>query len=124
MQSVTPTLAERNRQQNAVNLVARHLADRPARHIVRRVLGELVVWKVESQSKPGTIYDVTLERDGWPSDSCSCEDCRVRHMECKHIKAALALALAQPQPAPAAPIAWTSDTRKARRGRTELQEEI
>ena len=43
MQSVTPTAAERNRQQNAVNLVARHLSDRPARHIVRRVLGELVV---------------------------------------------------------------------------------
>ena len=126
MQSVTPTAAERNRQQNAVNLVARHLADRPARHIVRRVLGELVVWKVESQSKPGTIYDVTLERDGWPSDSCSCEDCRVRHQECKHIRAALALA--QPaQPAPAAPtpapIAWTSDSRRNRK-RTEWEEEI
>ena len=126
MQSVTPTAAERNRQQNAVNLIARHLSDRPARHIVRRVLGELVVWKVESQSKPGTIYDVTLTADGWPSDSCSCEDCRVRHMECKHIRAALALA--QPaQPAPAAPtpapIAWTSDSRRNRK-RTEWEEEI
>ena len=128
MQSVTPTAAERNRQQNAVNLIARHLSDRPARHIVRRVLGELVVWKVESQSKPGTIYDVTLTADGWPSDSCSCEDCRVRHMECKHIRAALALAQpAQPAPAPVAPAApairWTSEERKGRR-RSEPVEEL
>lgn len=120
MQSVPASLAERNRQQNAVNLVARHLSDRPGRHIIRRVMGELVVWLVESQTRPGVTYTVTLMSDGWEADTCSCEDCTYRHQECKHVRAALALA----QPAPVAPaIKWTSDTRKASR-RTEREEEI
>ena len=125
MQSVTPTAADRNRQTNAVNLVARHLADRPARHIRRRVLGEMVVWLVESQTRPGTVYTVTLTADGWPADTCDCEDCTYRHQECKHVRAAAALA--QPTQAPEAPtpapIAWTSDTRRNRK-RTELEEEV
>ena len=124
MQSVTPTAAERNRQQNAVNLVARHLSDRPARHIVRRVLGELVVWLVESQTRPGVTYTVTLTADGWPADTCDCEDAAYRHQVCKHQRAVEALA----QPAPAAPtpapIKWTGDERRARKQRTELEEEI
>ena len=126
MQSVTPNRADANRQQNAVNLVARHLADRPAKHIIRRVLGELVVWKVESQTRPGVTYSVTLMSDGWEANTCSCEDCTYRHMECKHIKAALALAQpAQPvTPAPApSSIRWTSDDRRNRR-RSEPVEEI
>lgn len=129
MTSVITTRADANRQTNAVNLVARHLAERAGRHIRRRVLGDLAVWLVESQTTPGTIYTVTLTADGWPADTCSCEDHAYRHQECKHLKAALALA--QPaQPAPVAPtaptpapIAWTSDARKARR-RTEMEEEI
>ena len=126
MTSLTPSRADANRQQNAVNLIARHLADRPAKHIRRRILDNVTVWLVESQSKPGTVYTVTLTADGWPANTCDCEDCRTRHMECKHIRAALALA--QPaQPAPAAPtpapIAWTSDSRRNRK-RTEWEEEI
>ena len=127
MTSVITTRADANRQTNAVNLVARHLADRPARHIRRRVLGDLAVWLVESQTRPGVTYTVTLTADGWEANTCSSEDHSYRHQECKHLKAALALAQpAQPSapvaPTPA-PIAWTSDARKARR-RTEPTEEI
>ena len=125
MQSVTPTLAERNRQQNAVNLVARHLSDRPGRHIVRRVLGELVVWLVESQTDAHEVYTVTLERDGWPATTCSCPDHVYRHQTCKHIEAVALLSQpAQPAPVADAPaIKWTADERKGRR-RTEPVEEI
>ena len=125
MTSLTPSRADANRQQNAVNLIARHLADRPAKHIRRRILDNVTVWLVESQSKPGTVYTVTLTADGWPANTCDCEDCRTRHMECKHIRAALALAQpAQPSPSPVTPaIRWTSEERKGRR-RSEPVEEI
>ena len=119
------TQAAANRQANATNLVARHLADRPARHITRRYVGTMWVWKVESQTRPGVTYTVTLTADGWPADTCSCEDCTYRHQECKHIKAALALAAPAQAvtPTPEAAIKWTSEERRARR-RTEPQEEI
>jgi hypothetical protein len=82
-------------------------------------MGELVVWLVESQTTVGVVYNVTLAADGWPVDSCDCEDCRTRHMTCKHIRAAQALA----QPAQPQAIKWTSDSRKANK-RTEIEEEI
>ena len=112
--------ADANRQTNAVNLVARHLADRPAHHITRRVMGEAVVWRVESQTEAGKVYTVTLTADGWPADTCDCEDCCYRHMECKHIRAAQALA----RPAQVAQaLRWTSEERKSRK-RTEPTEEV
>ena len=122
MQSVTPTAAERNRTQNAVNLIARHMSDRPGKHITARQVAGRLVWKVESQTRADVTYTVTLTADGWEADTCSCEDSCYRHLECKHLKAVKALV--QPaQPAAPAPIAWTSDTRKASR-RTEREEEI
>lgn len=117
----TTSRADANRQANAVNLVARHMADRPGRHITRRILGDLAVWRVESQTEAGKVYTITLAVDGWPADTCDCEDCRSRHMQCKHIRAALALAM--PAQAPVAPLRWTSEERKGRR-RTEREEEL
>ena len=112
------TQAAANRQAAATNLVARHMSERSAKHIVRRVLGELVVWKVESQTTD-EVYTVTMERDGWPATTCSCPDHVYRHAHCKHLAAVELLS----QPAAPAPIAWTSDTRRNRK-RTEIEEEI
>src|SRR5689334_23225069 len=86
-QIIPVSLAERNRNTNAVNLAARHLADRSAKHITARQAGGLLVWTVESQTHPGTSYTVTRVADGWPADTCSCEDHAYRHMSCKHQKA-------------------------------------
>ena len=92
MTTISPSLAERNRDAAAVNLAARHLADRPGRHITARIIeGGLAVWDVESQTQPGTRYTVTREADGWPADTCSCEDHVWRHMRCKHQRAVDAL---------------------------------
>lgn len=92
MTTISPSLAERNRDAAAVNLAARHLADRPGRHITARIIeGGLAVWDVESQTQPGTRYTVTRTADGWPADTCSCEDHLWRHMRCKHQRAVDAL---------------------------------
>ena len=88
MTTITPSLAERNRAAAAVNLAARHLADRPGRHITARIIeGGLLVWKVESQTEPGKVHTVTREADGWPADTCDCEDHLWRHQRCKHQRA-------------------------------------
>ena len=42
MTTISPSLAERNRDAAAVNLAARHLADRPGRHIDRKSVVERV----------------------------------------------------------------------------------
>ena len=127
MTSLTPTVAERNRQENAVNLAARHLAERNERHITARQAGGLLVWTVESQTRPGVAYTVTRAADGWAFDCCDCEDACYRHQECKHQKAVALLTQpaqpAAPAPAPSS-IKWTADERRARKQRTELEEEI
>ena len=111
MTSLTPTVAERNRQENAVNLAARHLAERNERHITARQAGGLLVWTVESQTRPGVTYTVTREADGWPADTCSCEDATYRHMRCKHIRAVSLLV----DPTPATDPTPTQAPRRVRR---------
>ena len=102
MTSVVASTADRNRQENAVNLVARHLAERSAKHITaRRLASGLLVWSVESQTRPGTVYTVTRVADGWPADTCSCEDHTYRHMTCKHMRAVDQVSAPAPAPAPA-----------------------
>lgn len=109
MTSLSPSLAERNRDAAAVNLAARHLGERRGHHITARIIeGGLVVWDVESQTEPGKSYTVTREADGWPADTCSCEDHLWRHMRCKHQRAVDLLTT----PAPAAPS--LADERAAR----------
>lgn len=128
MTSLTLTLAERNRQTAATNLVVRHLVDRSAKHIHARQVDGKLAWLVESQTKPGKYYTVTLAAD-WGVDSCDCEDCAYRRRECKHIKAARALAAPVTPPAPTPePVAefkpaggWLSE-RKTRRD--EWSEEV
>jgi len=122
MQSVTPSTAERNRQENAVNLAARHLSERNARHITARQAGGLLVWQVESQTEPGKTYTVTREVDGWPCNTCSCPDHVYRHQVCKHQRAVDLLA---PAPAPApTPAPVTTPTQAPRRVRRPYREEI
>ena len=120
MTSLTPTVAERNRQENAVNLAARHLSERNARHITARQAGGLLVWQVESQTEPGKVYTVTRERDGWPADTCSCADATYRHMRCKHQRAVDLLTGATPAPEPQPEPTPTP----ARRQRRPYREEI
>jgi len=88
MAIITDTIAARNRACSALNLLARHLAERGAKHISAKALpnGRLV-WTVQSQTRADVSYTVVLESDGWESTSCSCEDACYRHQECKHIKA-------------------------------------
>jgi len=89
MAIITDTIAARNRACSALNLLARHLAERGAKHISAKALpnGRLV-WTVQSQTNSDKFYTVVLENDGWESTSCSCEDFAYRHSaECKHIKA-------------------------------------
>ena len=102
------------RQAAAVALVKQHLVDIKAHKIMRRYVNGMLLWVVNG-------HIVTLD----PVVSCDCPDFQHRHPAdgCKHIQA-IKMLVTPAQPAPAAPIAWTSDTRKARRGRTELQEEI
>lgn len=115
MTSLTPTVAERNRQENAVNLAARHLSERNARHITARQAGGLLVWQVESQTEPGKVYTLTFERDGWPADTCSCEDHAYRHMRCKHQRAIDMLTGATPAPDPTPEPEPTQAPRRVRR---------
>lgn len=121
MTSLTPTVAERNRQENAVNLAARHLAERNERHITARQAGGLLVWTVESQTRPGVAYTVTRAADGWPADTCSCEDACYRHMTCKHQRAVDLLTGATSAPTPA-PV--TTPTQAPRRVRRPYREEL
>ena len=117
------------RQQNALSLAVRHLAARGEKHIHARQVDGKLVWLVESQTQSGKYYTVTRAADGWPVDSCSCEDACYRHQVCKHQKAvALLTQPAQPAaPAPVsptpAPIRWTSEERKGRR-RSEPMDEL
>lgn len=102
MASVDPTRADCNRQTNATNLVAGHLSHRAERRITARVIpGGLIVWDIQSQTRPGVTYTVTRTVDGWPADSCSCEDACYRHEVCKHRRAVDLIAPAAPAPAPA-----------------------
>src|SRR5947209_18075399 len=119
MSSIPATLADRNRTAAAVNLAARHLTDRPAKHITRRNIDDMWVWRVESQTDASEVYTVTLIADGWPVDSCSCPDCAYRHLECKHLKAVKLLATPPAEWAPRG--GWLSDQP---RKRTEYQEEV
>ena len=126
MASLHPSVADRNRTEAAVNLAARHLAERGAKHVKARQAGGLLVWSVESQTRPGVVYTVTREADGWPADTCSCEDHAYRHMTCKHQRAVDLLApVAQVDPAPA-PLGITADPVAVvtRRRRTEWVEEV
>lgn len=118
MTTITPTRADANRNANATNLVARHLAERKAKHITARQVGGRLVWTVESQTRPGVTYTVTRECDGWEADTCSCEDSAYRHLVCKHRRAVALLApVAQAAPSPVPP------TRRPV-VRTEWEEEI
>lgn len=120
MASVAPSLAERNRDANAVNLTARHLSERKAKHITARALPNgLAVWDVESQTQPGVRYTVTRIADNWPADTCSCEDATYRHMRCKHIRAVDMLA---PVPTPSREEQARAE-RKANRSRIDRREE-
>ena len=102
MTSLVSSTAERNRQAAAVNLAARHLAERAARHITaRRLANGLLVWTVESQTRPGTLYTVTRRADGWEADTCSCEDHAYRHQHCKHQRAVDLVNAPAPAPTPA-----------------------
>ena len=120
MQSVPATRADANRQQNAVNLAARHLAARQEKHIHARMVDGKLVWLVESQTRPGLYRTVTRAADGWPVDSCDCEDAAYRHQTCKHRRA---VDLISPVPTDAPAPRWTSEERKTRK-RTEWEEEI
>lgn len=48
--------------------------------IVRKVVGS-VLWKVESQAKPGFFYNVIERPDGL---TCDCPDFEIRQEVCKH----------------------------------------
>ena len=102
------------RQAAAVALVEQHLADIKAHKIMRRYVNGMLLWVVNG-------HIVTLD----PVVSCDCPDFQHRHPAdgCKHVQA---VRLLQGQPAaPAAPaIKWTGDERRARKQRTELEEEI
>ena len=112
------------RQQNALSLAVRHLAARGEKHIHARQVDGKLVWLVESQTQSGKYYTVTRAADGWAFDCCDCEDAAYRHQTCKHHRAVdLIFPVPTDAPAPAAPIAWTSDTRRNRR-RSEPVEEI
>lgn len=118
MQSVTPSIAERNRDAAALNIAVAHLANRAARNITARQVAGRLVWTVKSQTDPNKSYTVTRTADGWEADTCSCEDHSYRHMVCKHQRAVNDLApVPQVQPAPVAPA-------KPRKVRYEPQEEI
>lgn len=121
MASLHPSVADRNRAEAAVNLAARHLAERGAKHVKARQVAGRLVWSVESQTRPGVAYTVTRLADGWEADTCSCEDHAYRHMTCKHQRAVDLLLT----PAPA-PIGITPDPVAviARRPRTEPVEEV
>lgn len=97
MTSLTPSVADSNRNASAVNLAARHLSERKAKHITARQVAGRLVWQVESQTEPGKVYTVTRLADGWEADTCSCEDATYRHMTCKHQRA---VNLLSPAPAP------------------------
>ena len=116
------------RQVNGQALAVRHLAARQEKHIHARQVDGKLVWLVESQTQPGRYYTVTRAADGWPVDSCDCQDSAYRHACCKHRRAVdLIFPVPTEAPAPAAPtpapIAWTSDSRRNRK-RTEWEEEI
>lgn len=118
MQSIAPTTAERNRSANAAVLIARHLTDRPARHIHAIQVEARLVWKVRSQTVADTVYTVVRQADGWEFDGCDCQDSCYRHAKggCKHLRAVNELAPVAPvQPAPVA---------KPRKVRYEREEEI
>ena len=101
MTSLSPTRADDNRAAAAVNLAARHLAERGAKHVKARQTGGLLVWQVESQTEPGKVYTVTRLVDGWPADTCSCEDHAYRHQTCKHQRAVdLISPVSAPAPVP------------------------
>lgn len=46
-------------------------------------------WQIESESKPGKYYTVSLDDNG--NYSCSCPQWIYRHKECKHIRTAQSL---------------------------------
>lgn len=117
--SLTPKQAESNRDNAAVNLAARHLCDRPGRHIVVKVIATgLPVWQIESQTEPGKVYTITTERDGWPADTCDCPDHLWRHTRCKHLRAVSLLQGETPAPAPS-----LADERARRDARSEELEQ-
>lgn len=106
MTSLSPSRADDNRAAAAVNLAARHLSERKAKHVKAKQTGGLLVWQVESQTEPGKVYTVTRLVDGWPADTCSCADCAYRHLRCKHQRAVDLLA---PPPAPVARTEWQEE---------------
>ena len=122
MTSLSPTRADDNRNAAAVNLAARHLIERAARHVTARQVAGRLVWHVESQTRPGVTYTVTRTADGWECSTCSCEDAAYRHMTCKHQRL---IDLLSPAPAPA-PIGITADSVAVitRRPRVEPVEEV
>lgn len=122
MTSLHPSTADANRDANAVNLAARHLSERTAKHVKAKQVGGRLVWHVESQTEPGKVYTVTRLADGWEADTCSCEDAAYRHMVCKHQRL---IGLLAPAPKPA-PVGITADSVAVvtRRPRVEWQEEV
>ncbi len=50
--------------------------------------GDIIQIKVESESRPGTFYDVELDLDN-DSATCTCPDHQYRKRACKHIKQVL-----------------------------------
>lgn len=111
------------RQANGQALAVRHLAARSEKHIhAKQVMGKLA-WFVESQTEPGKYYTVCRQTDGWEFDSCDCQDAAYRHQVCKHRRAVDLLAPIPTEAPASGPIAWTSETHKARR-RSEPTEEI
>lgn len=101
MTTIVPTRADDNRNAAAVNLAARHLSERKARHITARQVAGRLVWHVESQTEPGKVYVVTRLADGWEADTCSCEDHAYRHQTCKHQRAVdLISPVSAPAPVP------------------------
>ena len=122
MTSLHPSTADANRDANAVNLAARHLSERAAKHVKAKQVGGRLVWQVESQTEPGKVYTVTRLADGWEADTCSCEDAAYRHMVCKHQRL---IGLLAPAPKPA-PVGITADSVAVitRRPRVEPVEEV
>ena len=122
MTSLHPSTADANRDANAVNLAARHLSERAAKHVKAKQVGGRLVWQVESQTEPGKVYVVTRTADGWEADTCSCEDHAYRHQRCKHQRTVDLLA---PAPTPA-PVGITPDPVAVvtRRPRVEPVEEV
>ena len=123
MTTIVPSLADRNRAEAAVNLAARHLSERDAKHVNARQAGGLLVWHVESQTEPGKWHVVTREADGWPADTCDCPGHLWRHQRCKHQRV---IDLLAPVPAPV-PLGITADSvavAACRARRVEWEEEI